>query len=37
MSFTTQDFLKNWTTTYSTTTPSKSFNIAVADVFFWNH
>ena len=30
-------FLKNWTTTYLTTTPSKSVYIMFVDIFFWNH
>ena len=30
-------FCKNWTTTYSIITPSKSFYITFVDIFFWNH
>ena len=30
-------FRKDWTTTYLTTTPSKSFYIIFVDIFFWNH
>ena len=30
-------FRKNWTTTYVTRTPSKSFYIIFVDIFFWNY
>ena len=33
----TSFFCKNWTSTYLTKTPSKSFYIIFVDIFFWNH